>query len=238
MLLAVLMLQANRMVTVNRLADVLWDHPPASFNANLRTHVSALRKALQHDGEERLARHVGGYRLKVGPGELDIDEFRRFAAKGRAYLSTGELEPARRALGEAVALAKAPTGSCLGAQGRLADQLAAVDSERLHVFEEWIDTRLQLGEASTLVGTVHAHLAENPTREHAWGQLMRAAYYAGDVAAALRAFSQARDLLIGQLGIEPGNQLRVLQRAILARDEAALRPARFRRSGALAYQAA
>lgn len=238
MLLAVLMLQANRVVTIGKLADVLWDNPPASFQANLRTHVSALRRILQHDGVERLARHVGGYRLRAEAGELDIDEFRRLAAKGRALLASGEPEAAVDALGQAVALGKSSTGSCLNAQGRLADQLAAVDSERLHVFEEWIDVRLQLGEASTLVGTVHAHLADNPTREHAWGQLMRAAYYAGDVAAALRAFSQARELLIGQLGIEPGNQLRALQRAILARDEVALRPASFRRPGVLVYQAA
>jgi DNA-binding SARP family transcriptional activator len=237
-LLTVLMMQANRVVTTGRLAEVLWDDPPTSFNANLRTHVSGVRRIMKEAGQDRIARHMGGYRMIIQSGELDLDEFRRAASLGRSLIAGGELDQGRAALGRAVALSRAPAGSCLAAQGQLADQLAALDSERLQVFEEWIDVRLQLGEASALVGTVHAHVADNPTRERAWAQLMRAAYCAGDVAAALRAFSHARELLVSQLGIEPGTQLRSLQRAILARDESAMQPARFRRADALSYQMA
>jgi DNA-binding SARP family transcriptional activator len=223
-LLAVLMLQANRMVTIERLAGVLWDDPPASYNANLRTHVSAARRVLQLDGRSRVAHHVGGYHLIVHPGELDLDEFRRLTARGRSQLAAGDLTAAREALGAAVTLSSMAAGNCLNAQGQLADQLAAIDSERLQVFEEWIDARLQSGEASSLVGTVHAHVADHPTREYAWGQLMRACYHAGDVAAALRAYTRAWNLLVGQLGVEPGTHLRILQQAILARDESTLHP--------------
>ena len=233
-LLAVLMLQANRTVTIERLKEILWDRPPASSHANLRTHISFVRKALRRHGEDRMIRQLGGYRLEVMPGELDLDEFRRMAARGRSLVAVDDLAGGCRALGQAVALGRGPAGSCLNAEGQLADQLAALNTERLQVFEEWIDIRLQLGEASAVVGAVHAHVADHPTREYAWGQLMRATYYAGDVAAALRAFSQARHMLVGQLGIEPGQQLRSLQRAILDRDEAVLEPRRFRRPGTLA----
>lgn len=235
MLLAVLMFQSNRTVTIERLANVLWEQPPASYHANLRTHVSAVRKTLRHRGEDRLIRHMGGYRLEVLAGELDLDEFRRLASRGRALIATGDMGGGGHALGQAIDLVRGPAGSCLTTQGQLADQLAAVDSERLQVFEEWIDARLQLGEASAVVGAVHAHVADHPTREYAWGQLMRATYSAGDIAAALRAFSQARNMLVNQLGIEPGQQLRLLQRAILDRDENVLHPVRFRSAGALAY---
>jgi len=217
-LFALLVVQANKVVSLDRLADELWDgSPPDQAVAAVRVYVSHLRKVLP-DG--RLLTKGSGYELLVDDDELDAARFEHRAAGGRTQLEGGEASTAaatlRAALGEWRGTAfdgVQPTAAVSAETSRLAE-------ERLAVLEDRIDADLQTGRHREVVGELTTMVGEHPLRERLWCLLIVALYRCGRQADALRAYQQARTKLVEELGIEPGAELRRIEAMVLTQDTA------------------
>jgi DNA-binding SARP family transcriptional activator/pimeloyl-ACP methyl ester carboxylesterase len=227
--LAFLLINANAVVSADRLAEELWPGlTPGRAAANLQVRLSELRKAFRSVAEEdRLATQAPGYVLRVAPGELDVVRFQQLAASGREALAAGDAATAVRLLGESLAMWR---GSALADFGDLqfaAAEQARLEEERLGVLESRVDAQLMCGRHREPIAELETLTTRHPLRERFWSQRLLALYRAGRQADALRAYRELRSTLIDQLGIEPGPELRDLQARILRQDSALeYRPAR------------
>ncbi|GAA3183404.1 ABC transporter substrate-binding protein [Nonomuraea roseoviolacea] len=219
-LLAALLASPNEPVPTARLIDALWPgDPPPSASHNLRLYVTRLRRRLG-DGD-RVARLERGYALAVRPEEVDALRFERALdraragggpadAAGVAALYREALEPWRGSAFEGADLG--------GGAGR--DYAVRLDELRAAAIEEWVDVELDLGRHRALIGELRALTAAHPLRERLHAQLMLALYRSGRQAEALDAYQAARRVIVAELGLEPGPELRGLESAILAGDPA------------------
>ncbi|WP_281385005.1 AfsR/SARP family transcriptional regulator [Micromonospora polyrhachis] len=218
LLCATLLLEPNEVLRTDHLVEMLWDQPhPSSAPANLRTYVHGLRRALRVAPEVagRLHTRTGGYLLEVQPGERDLDRFREAAQRGRDALAAGRLELAEASLGSAYRLWREPPLADLPLPPALAARLAYLDEERLMVEEDFVQAKLGLGAAAELVGRLRDTVVAHPLRQRSWGQLVTALYRTGDVAGAVAAYLQARDVLAEATGLDPSPELQALYRDIL-----------------------
>jgi DNA-binding SARP family transcriptional activator/ABC-type branched-subunit amino acid transport system substrate-binding protein/DNA-binding beta-propeller fold protein YncE len=231
--LAVLLMHANEPVATDRLVSESWgESAPASATKTAQVYVSRLRRAL---GRNVLTTTPGGYLLAVPPGALDTDELE--ALRGRAR----EADPreAGRLLRQGLALWRGPPYADLRYEEALQPEIRRLEELRLTTLEERIEADLAAGDASPLVPELEALVGEHPHRERLRGFLMLALYRSGRQAEALETYRQGRQLLDSELGLEPGPELKELERAILAHDSAlegpqrAIRRTARRRSGAL-----
>jgi WD40 repeat protein/DNA-binding SARP family transcriptional activator len=223
-LLALLLLRANELVPSERLVEELWgESPPRTAQSMLHNQVSALRRALGRGG--RLDTRDGGYRLNVGDGERDVDRFEELVARGRARLDD-DPQGAAEALREALALWRGPPLADFVYERFAQPEIARLEERRQVAFEERVDAELALGRHADLVAELETAVAEHPLRERLHGQLMLALYRCGRQAEALEAYRRAHGTLVGEIGVEPGAELRALQAAILAQDPELDRPAR------------
>jgi DNA-binding SARP family transcriptional activator len=226
-LLAVLLLNANDVVSVERLVDEVWgESPPATVGKSVQVYVSRLRRQL---GADRLVTRAPGYLLRVDPGELDLERFERLVAEA------GSAAPSRAAslLREALALWCGPPLADLAYEPFSQPHILRLQELRLMALEQRIEAELAVGRQAELVGELEALVAEHPLRERLRGQLMLALYRCGRQAEALDAYRDARVALTDELGIEPSRALRELQQAIL-RQEAGLEPAAVKASAHIA----
>jgi YVTN family beta-propeller protein len=215
--LALLLLNANRVVATDRLIDDLWgDSPPESARSALQVYVAGLRKALGSDGEV-LRTRAPGYVLEVEPDALDLARFARLRAEARA--STDE-ERRAALLDEALALWRDSPLAELKSEPFSLTAVAQLEELRLEVLEERIDADLALGRYAGLVSELDALVAEHPYRERLRAQLMIALYRSGRQAEALQVYQDGRHALSEELGLRPGQELRDLEAAILRQDEA------------------
>ncbi|MER7418964.1 BTAD domain-containing putative transcriptional regulator [Micromonospora peucetia] len=215
-ILAALLLDTNRVVPVSRLVEAIWDeHPPTSSVKVVRNCVSMLRRRLVTAGE--IVTESGGYLLRVPDDDIDLRVFANRAQQGRRLAAAGKLADAVVHLREALALWRGPAFT--GVSGRLIEAAAAqLNDQRRSLQEERLAHELTLGGGVELVDEIADLVAAEPLRERAHGQLMLALYRAGRRTEALRAYHQVRRLLVGELGIEPGQDLTELHRAILEAD--------------------
>jgi predicted ATPase/DNA-binding SARP family transcriptional activator len=228
-LLALLLLHANETLTIDRLVDELWgEHPPATAGRTLQAHVSRLRKVLDHgarNGAEGLiATREHGYELKLDPERLDSHRFERLIAEGRGELLAGRPELAASAFESALSLWRGTPLADLAYEPFAQPEIVRLDELRVAALEELNDAKLALGRHGELVGQLEALINEHPYRERLRGQLMLALYRCERQADALQAYQDARRTLVDELGIEPGQRLRELERAILAQDPALATP--------------
>ena len=219
-LLALLLLRANETLTPDRLIEELWgDRPPATAAKTLQAHVSRLRKALvAHDGVVVTRAH--GYELRLDPGCLDAHRFERLVGEGRGALATARPEWALARLQEALALWRGPPLADLAYEPFAQGEITRLDELRVTALEQLMEAKLALGGHTELVGELESLIDEHPYREGLRAQLMLALYRSDRQADALQAYQDARRTLVEQLGIEPGERLRRLERAILAQDPA------------------
>jgi DNA-binding SARP family transcriptional activator len=223
-LLALLLINANRTLSSERLIDELWgERPPPSAAKTLQAHISRLRKALQHaaEGEDGvIVTREHGYELSVSRDRVDALRFERLVGEARGELAAGRCSPAAALLDEGLSLWRgAPLGEF--AYERFAEpEIARLEELRVCALEELIEAKLALGRHAELVGELERLIAENPYRERLRAQLMLALYRSERQAEALQAYQDARSELIEELGIEPGERLRELERAILTQDPA------------------
>lgn len=214
--LALLLLNANRVVSTERLIDDLWgDSPPSTARAALQVYVAGLRKALGNEGAT-LRTRAPGYVLDVEEGALDLDRFAQLCAE--AHESP---DPERRAalLHEALELWRDEPLPELRAEPFSSAAVAQLEQLRLRALEERIDADLALGRDATLVTELEALVAEHPYREGLRAQLMLTLYRSGRQAGALDVYQAGRRALQDDLGLQPGKELRDLEAAILRQDE-------------------
>lgn len=239
--LGALLLQANEVVSTDRLVDDLWGAtPPASASHALQVYVSNLRKLLEPDrpsgtpGRVLVTRRPG-YMLAVPPEHLDAARFEAGVSEGRLALAEGRAEAARAALGAALDLWKGPALADLADERFCRAEAVRLEELRLGATEERVEADLALGRHGDLVAELEALVGTHPLRERLWGQLLVALYRSGRQADALRAYQRVRETLADELGLEPGPALRQMETAILRQDPK-LDPPPHRRSVLAAIQ--
>jgi YVTN family beta-propeller protein len=218
-LVAVLALNANRVVSTDRLLDALWgERPPPTAAVALYGLISALRKRLEPDGADLLVTKAPGYVLEIPPAQIDLGRFELLVAEGRRALAAGESETASARLAEALTLWRGTPLQDLEALPFAQTEIARLEELRLGVVEDRIDADLARGRNGDLVPELESLVAEHPLRERLRGQLMLALYQAGRQADALAAYRNARIVLVDGLGLEPSAELQAIEGAILRHD--------------------
>jgi predicted ATPase/DNA-binding SARP family transcriptional activator len=215
-LLATLLLEPNRIVSGDRLIDAVWGEiPPETARNTVQVYISQLRKHLPAGA---LQTAPPGYRLAVDPATVDVFEFVRLSDEGRSALASGDAAAAAETLRAALGLWRGPALADLASVPFAQTEILRLEEQRAAAAEDLIDADLALGRHDQLVAELEALVAEHPLRERLHAQLMLALYRAGRQADALNAYQRARATLVEELGIEPGDALRRLERAILAHD--------------------
>jgi DNA-binding SARP family transcriptional activator len=217
-LLALLLLNANEVVSSGRLIDELWgDQPPESGTTALQVRVSQLRKALGAGGEAIVTRPPG-YVIHVASDQLDLARFERLVADADRDLRDGDGARASSTLAEALSLWRGPPLADLAYESFAQPAIARLDELRLVAHELRFDAELAVGRHNELVGELDALVAAHPLREGLCRQLMLALYRSGRQAEALEAYRTTRHTLLEELGIDPGPRLQDLERGILRQD--------------------
>lgn len=222
-LLATLLLQANRVVTVDELVERMWgEQPPGNPRRTVQTNVARLRLALGGHGQAVQTRDRG-YLIEVDQWQLDLLQFRSLV--GQAH--PGE-EPARRLrlLDQALGLWRGEPLAGMTAEALVRDEVPRLAEERLAAQENLIDVRLGLGQHADLISDLTALTSRYPLRERLWGYLMLALYRSSRQAEALNAYRELSRTLADDLGLDPTDEVQRLHRAVLTGDPAlALPPA-------------
>jgi predicted ATPase/DNA-binding SARP family transcriptional activator len=215
-LLAVLLLDAGRVVSRDRLIDALWgDEPPDTARNTLQVYVSQLRKLLP---EGVLETAPAGYRLVIEPDSVDLFEFIRLSEEGRTALGAGDPARAADTLRAALGLWRGAPLADLSWEPFAQSEIMRLEELRVAALEERIDADLALGRHGQVVAELERLVGDQPMRERFRAQLMLALYRSGRQADALAVYQRARRTFVDELGIEPSESLRRLERAILAHD--------------------
>jgi DNA-binding SARP family transcriptional activator/Tfp pilus assembly protein PilF len=213
--LAVLLLDAGRVVPLDVLIDRVWgDDPPRSVRNLVYGYVARLR-ALIASGQDpgiTLSRRSGGYLWEAEPDQVDLARFRRLVAE--AGVAVGDDERAGAALGEAIALWRGPALAGLDSSW-LNAMRTTLELERTAALLDLGDIRLRRGEHAAMAAGLAPLAVASPADERMVGQLMLALYRAGRQADALRWYEQTRRYLADELGADPGPALRALHEKIL-----------------------
>ena len=220
-LLAVLLLDANRTVSRERIVDDLWgDAVPDSARKMVQTYVSQLRRVLP---EPRLHTRPPGYALELEADELDLDRFERLVADGRAALSGGRPGDAADVIQCALALWRGPALAEFS-EPFARHEAARLEELRLTALEWRIEADLAVGRDADVVGELEALVPNHPLRERLRSQQMLALYRAGHPAEALASYESFRRELADQRGNEPSPALKDLERRMLVQDPRLERP--------------
>ncbi len=212
--LADLVLHAGHAVTTAQLIDDVWgDRVPRSATHTVETYVSRIRQILV--GRATLLTTPSGYKLDVSPGDVDVHRFRDLVGQGGAALEHGDAAKTVIFMASAIVLWRGPALADVRDAPFATLAAGGLEDERLTAVEKLTEARLRLGQHRELVPELEALVAQSPYRESFHAQLMLALYRSGRQAEALAAFRRARERLAGELGIEPGRELRALERAIL-----------------------
>jgi DNA-binding SARP family transcriptional activator/tetratricopeptide (TPR) repeat protein len=212
--LALLLLEANEVVSTDRLIDEVWGHrPPKSVEASLQNCISNLRAVV---GRELIETRPPGYLLKVDAGSVDALRFEQ------ALDASRELDPPERAaaLREALALWRGQPLADLELEGVARAAVSRLDELRLAALEQRIEAELALGHHDAILGEIEALAVRHPARERLRHLQMLALYRAGRQRDALRVYQEVRLELLEEFGLEPSESLRTLERMIIAHDPA------------------
>ncbi|HEV8622917.1 MAG TPA: BTAD domain-containing putative transcriptional regulator, partial [Acidimicrobiia bacterium] len=218
-LLAMLVLHLNRVVPVDTLVEELWgERLPASASASVQSLVFRLRRGLAEispEGATCLRSREPGYVLEADPAQVDAQRFEDLVAQAQEHQARGELESAADTLRRALDLWRGPALADLSDRNFARAEATRLEETRLAATEELIEAELALGRPAQALVHLERHVAEQPLRERAWGQLMIALYRLGRQADALRAYQRVRHILADELGLEPTPWLRDLEEQIL-----------------------
>ena len=214
-LLACLLLEANRVVSADRLIDALWgEEPPETAGNALQVHVSKLRRKLSgpSGADGPLETSSPGYVLRTAPGELDSERFESLATS-----TVADEVPAQTSarLAEALALWRGPVLAGLENEISAQTDIARLEGLRISATQRRIEADLALGRHAQLVGELEGLVASNPLHEALRGQLMVALYRSGRQADALSVYRDTRQVLAEELGIDPSPALQELELAVL-----------------------
>jgi DNA-binding SARP family transcriptional activator/tetratricopeptide (TPR) repeat protein len=218
-LLAALLLNAGTVVLADDLIDVLWaGEPPASARASLHNYVRRLRIALGEGARNRIVTRPQGYLIRVDRGELDVIRFVELLADARAAARDSSWRDATRRARAALALWRGEPLADTGSDALTLREAPRLAEMRLQCHELAIDAGLRLGPSAEEIGELQRLAAEHPLRERLHALLMLALFQDGRQGEALAAYQRARQVLLDELGAEPGAELRELHQRILAAD--------------------
>lgn len=220
-----MLLESGRVVSTDYLVDAIWDEsPPGTARTQVQICVSRLRKSLAPT-DATLVTQPPGYLLRADADAIDARRSERLAAEAEVVIREGRDEEAAILLRKAAELWRGPTLSGISSRS-LSTKATRLDESRTSLIETYLDLELGLGLHHRLIGEITALVEEFPLRERLRGQLMVALYRSGRQAEALETYRRGRDLLIDELGLEPGEELRDLESAILSADPSLLRRTR------------
>src|SRR6266568_6475689 len=219
--LSLLALNANRLVSTDRLVDAVWGtSPPSTARTQIQICISALRKLFAAaDLQDALQTRPPGYILRVSDDSLDSEHFTGLVADARIHLHEGRNVEAADLLRAALALWRGPALADIPSE-LLQREAAVLNDRRSAATEERIRVELELGQHRELIGELRAMVSEQPLREELSALLMLALYRSGRQAEALEVCRRTRGMLVEEVGIEPGAELQHLEHAILNRDPA------------------
>jgi len=224
-LLATLLLNAGRVVSLDALAETLWDdRPPAGARGALHTGVQRLRAKLGPAGSALIGTQPPGYVLQLGDCRFDVRQFGVLATRGEAAAQAGAWPQAAGLLREALALWRGEALADIPSQLLRDREAPPLENHRLQVLAARINADLQLGRAGEVVAELRQLASAHPLLERFHAQLMLALYRSGRQGDALAVYQDARRVLAGELGVGPGPELRRLHQQILAADPALLLP--------------
>jgi class 3 adenylate cyclase/tetratricopeptide (TPR) repeat protein len=227
--LAALLLRAGQTVALERLVDDLWDEPPETAARTVQAYISRLRHKLPRDAIES---RPGGYRLVLDGGEFDLEKFERGVEEGHRALAIGHYEEAGTLLRSALALWRGAPLAGLTSEA-LRRQAERLEEMRLSALEDRLEADLGCAREVGIVPELKTLVAEHRFREHLYALLMRALYRSGRPGEALALYRETRRMLVDELGMEPGRELRELEQAILRQDAALEMPGRERSTPAV-----
>ncbi len=215
--MAALLLNANRVISVDRITEYVWDGaPPPSAAATVRTYVMRLRQSLGEHASARILTRAPGYLLELGEHESDLGQFTAHRRRAAELAERGDLEGSSAELAEALALwreeplADIPSRTLRDVEGRYLQEL------RLQTMELRFDAELALLRHAEIVPELVRLVREHPLREALVGKLMLALFRSGRQSEALDLYRRTRVLLVEQLGAEPSADLREVHRHILS----------------------
>jgi DNA-binding SARP family transcriptional activator len=215
--LAILLLNANRIVSIERLADDLYaGAPPVTAVTQVQRQVSELRKAF--GAGSTIETRAPGYVVRLAPEQLDLTRFEQQAAAAGDALGRGEPEAASRLLRDALALWRGPPLADVWDEPFARPAIERLQEIRLAAVGQRIEAELVLARHVELVGELEQLVFEHPLHERFRGQLMLALYRSGRQAEALDVYRRTRHALVEEFGIEPTPMLQKLERAILTQD--------------------
>jgi DNA-binding SARP family transcriptional activator len=218
-LLAALLIRAGDVLSVDELAEAVWDgEPPSGARVTLRSYIKRLRQVLGPALGPRIITRDPGYLIEAGDAELDLRRFEVLCLAGRRAADAGAWQEASDLLAQALALWRGVPLADISSQALRGLEVARLEHLRLQATEWQIEAGLNLGHHGQLVPDLQALVAEHPLRERFHAQLMLALHRCDRPAEALAAYRHARGILVGELGIEPGAGLRRLHERILASD--------------------
>ncbi|MBO0818926.1 MAG: winged helix-turn-helix domain-containing protein, partial [Actinobacteria bacterium] len=223
-LLAILVVEAGHVVPVDRLIDLLWrDEPPAAAIASVQAYISQLRRVLEPGRPARAPAQVlvtqdPGYVLRAADDQVDALRFQALARQAHNDLADGQPAAAAAGLEEAFVLWRGDPLAEFASEPWAVPVVARLVEAHDLAAEDLIDARLALGRHAQAAAELEAMVEARPLRERRWAQLIIATYRCGRQADALRAYQRCRTVLAGELGLEPGPELRRLEAAVLAQD--------------------
>jgi DNA-binding SARP family transcriptional activator/Tfp pilus assembly protein PilF len=216
---ATLLLNANRVVTMDRLLEAIYgeDLPPTS-RVQAQISISSLRRQFAQCGSgEIITTHERGYVIQVDAGDLDSAQFEELVAEGRAARDADNTHRAIADYRDALRLWRGPALDGIDSQLVRAAAIR-LDELRMTINEDRLKLELDVGRHHELVSELTELVQEYPLRERLRGHLMLALYRCDRTAEALRVYRQARETMIEELGIEPSERLQQLEHAILSSD--------------------
>jgi DNA-binding SARP family transcriptional activator/tetratricopeptide (TPR) repeat protein len=214
--LAVLLLNAGRVVSVGDIAEALWGAgPPPSESVTVRNYVKRLRRVLEDAGQTRIVTGSAGYAIRVDPGELDVARFEILVESARKSARGGSWEAAADQARTALALWRGEPLADVESEVLMLREVPRLAELRLQAAELWIDAELRLGHHGAVIPELERLASAHPLREHLHALLMLALYRDGRQAEALAVYQHARRVLVAELGAEPGAELRELHRRVL-----------------------
>lgn len=217
--LAILLLNANRVVSVDQLADRLYSGAaPVTAVTQVQRQISELRKVL--GSASVIETRAPGYVLHIAPDQLDLARFERTAGEAARALEHDDAKAASELSRTALGLWRGPALADVGYESFAAASIGRLEEIRLVTLELRIDADLRLGRHAVLVGELEELVAAEPLRERLRAQLMLALYRSGRQAEALDVYRRTREALVEEFGIEPTSALHDLERAILTHDPA------------------
>ncbi|WP_078876463.1 BTAD domain-containing putative transcriptional regulator [Streptomyces sp. 150FB] len=214
-LLAALLASANKVVSIDRLAEFVWDgQPPPTASPTIRTYVMRLRQTLGKTAGERIQTCAPGYLIKVGEMESDLHRFVKHRETANSLLERGDLEGARRELSSALSFWEAP----------LVDiPSMLLQDEELHYWRKLhmqtllsrLDVDIEIGRYDAVIPELWRIVRDDSTHEPMVARLMLALHRSGHRAEALRLFRDTRSHLLLELGSEPGPEIQQMRQKIM-----------------------